>query len=227
MFKITRHALISALVLAVGLTSAPDTASAYYSLLGGETLKVRDSALEVQAGYPEVRLAYHIPIIENLVITPRITMFYQGLGRYVTSTAPFGKAIFGMGFGADIKYRVFEKKGVHLAVIAPLSVNFRFTDAFVGAVQIGVPGGVEVTWEANKTINLVGGVRFPFAIGFGSGTGGFLYVPLVASIGAEFAVTDQINLTATFEGGGIIGHCKGLTSTGTYVAGLVGVQYRL
>jgi hypothetical protein len=228
--KMTTTSLITALTLLGGLSVAPDSASAYYSLLGGETLKIRDSAIEAQVGYPDIRLGYHIPIIENLEIIPRLSLFYQGLGQYAAATSPFGTASFGMHVGAEVKWRFFSKNKVHLAYVGPLGLHMNFTDNFLGAIQIPLLGGVAITWEATKTINVVGGFHMPFAFLFGSGTSGSFVAPFIFSAGAEFGLTDQINLSVMLEGGPVVTRFSslgGFTGTSSYVSGLVGVQYRL
>jgi hypothetical protein len=226
--KMTTTSFITALTLLGGLSVAPDSASAYYSLLGGETLKVRDSAIEVQVGYPDLRLGYHIPIIKNLEVIPRLGLFYNGLGKYAGTTAPFGSANFGMRLGVDVKWRFFSKNKVHLAYVGPLGLHMRFSDTFLGAIQIPLIGGVAVTWEATKTLNVVGGLNMPFAFLFAENLPSTFIAPFIFSGGVEFALNDQLSLSAMLEMGPILTKVEGLTATtSAYVSALVGAQYRL
>ena len=220
------HVLLAALTLVGGLSLAPESASAYYSLLGGQTLKVRDSAIEVQVGYPEVRIGYHIPILKNLEITPRLNLFYNGFGNFASASEPF-IGNFGTRLGVDIKYRFYNKNRIHLAVVAPIGLHLNFTDGFAGAIQMGIPGGIEMTWEATKSLNLVAGFKMPFSVYFSGGLGGTFAVPFIFDVGTEFAINDQLNMSVLLEVGPVVGTNSGFTFTSTWIAGFVGMQYRL
>lgn len=200
-----------------------NTAQAY-TLLGAETLPVRDTAVDIAVGYPELRFGYHLPVLSNLQITPRMHFFYAGGSTMAGGTLDAGN--FGIRIGADIKLNIVNSGNLHVAAIWKFGVPLNFTPQFSAGVQLGLPGGVIVDYEVTSAIRVIAGVHFQTAVYF-SGDGVF-NLPLVFELGADFDVTNRFKMGVTFEGGPSFYFSSGDSAATTgYVAGLLSLQYLL
>ena len=101
------HALT---ILAVVAVIGPAPASAY-SLLGGSTLGVRDSALHVQLGYPDLTVRYHIPVLEGIELIPRVGFHYTS--SFLAGDLTPG--VVGNSLGTDIKVHLMDRDKFHLS----------------------------------------------------------------------------------------------------------------
>lgn len=214
------------LAVAFVLVAAPASA---YTLLGAEVLPVRNTALEVNAGWPEVRFGYHIPVLRTLQITPRGSFFYSGGAHMAGDT--LGAGNFGMRFGADIKLRVADVGNWHMAVIWKFGAPLNFTPEFSGAVQLGLPGGFLADWEVATDVRLIFGLHFQSAVYIfddGSDNRAVFNLPMVFEVGAEYALTSKFQLGFDLEVGPSFFFSSGTASgTQAYVAGLLSFQYLL
>ncbi len=226
--KVARLMRHGALWVLAGVCLATTPAAAY-TLLGAEVLPVRSTAFEAQAGWPEVRFGYHIPVLRTLQITPRASFFYSGGAHMAGDT--IGAGNFGMRFGADIKLRVADVGAWHMAVIWKFGAPLNFTPEFSGAVQLGLPGGFLADWEVTTDLRLVFGLHFQSAVYIfddGSDNRAVYNLPMVFEVGAEYALTSNFQLGLNVEAGPSFLFTKGSTAhTNAYVAALLSVQFLL
>ena len=208
---------------ALGGLAASPSASAF-SLLGAEVLPVRDSAVDVQLGYPEVRLGYHLPVLKNLEINPRFSFFYSDGWDAAGDTLSVGN--FGVRVGADFKLQLIGEERWHLGLIWKFGVPLNCTPEFTGGLQLGLLGGLVADYEATDAVRIIGGLHLQTAVLF---VGDGVYnLPVVFELSTEFAVTSKIQVALTFEGGPSFFFSRGQDPfTRGYVAGFLGLQFLL
>ena len=223
-----KHLRNIVIVGALLLLAAPASAETF-SLNGGRLLKTNESAINIQIGYPGLRVGYHIPIIKDLEIVPHLSLHWAAGDAYGLVNSVPADSSFGLRPGANLRYAVYSKDRVHVALEWRVGFPFNVTPLVLGAVQIGLPGGVHVTWEASRTVNLVAGLQASWGTLLTSPT--VFIFSNVFDIGVEVEVANNLNLTAQLEGGpvGFVGGgaISGLKGVGGYLGGFIGVQYRM
>jgi hypothetical protein len=204
-----------------------------FTLLGADTLNVRDTALDFQVGYPEfLRFGYHLPVLSSLEIVPRAHFFAAPGWHMAGDTLTAGN--FGMRIGADIKWNFWNSGKWHLAAIWKFGVPLKVTPDFQAGIQLALPGGVLVDYELNGQMRLIGGLHFQsnimfFATKNAKGedeTEAVFNLPMVFELGVEFEITSHFRMGVTFEGGPSFFFNDG-ASTGGYVGGMLSLQVLL
>lgn len=198
------------------------------SLLGGETVRVNDSAVSVQLGYPELRVGYHIPIVDGLEIAPRFTFFYAGGGNRLAAT--LNPPQVGLAFAADIKWNFYSSSRFHIAAVWRIGFNMEFLDGFDAALQIGIPGGIAMNYEVNDKIDLLFGVDMNSGVVMTTDPAVF-NIPFVFHIGTAIDIRRNMDLTLTFEGGPTVAAINVAGKSGSlvsgWVAGFIGLDFYL
>ena len=198
------------------------------SLLGGESVKVNDSALNVQLGYPELRVGYHIPVVDGFEIIPRFTFFYAGGGNRLLDT--LNPPQVGLALAADFKWNFYSNGRFHIAAVWRVGINLEFLNGVDAALQIGFPGGLAMNYEVNDKVDLLFGLDTSSAVGLTTALAAY-NIPFVFHIGTAIDIRRNMALTLTFEGGPtILALSKdnaSATLVGGWVAGFVGLDFYL
>ena len=209
-----------ALLALLAVTSTPRSAGAY-TLLGGQTLGVRDFGIHVQVGYPELRATLHVPVLKQLEINPRLRLYY--------APALLGGSIDGIGsvgntFGVQIRWHVFSHPKINLAVVWEPALYLNYTPGFGAGMRIGAAGGVVFDVPINATVAFTGGMQLPITFAF---TPGFVFaLPIEFDVGVEIALTERTVLSVSVEVGPVISAASGHSFVGLDLSGLVGVEHR-
>jgi len=221
--------VVFVLLLAVGL-SASKASAKDFSLLGGETLGVEDSALHAQIGFPEFKLRYHLPVLEDLEVIPTFGLPYNG--TYMGGRLAPGDVV-ATFFGADLRYRLYQKGRFALALKAELAFFLQFADTGPATntdpgIKIGLPGGVAASYRVSETFRATFGLNMPihllfFQYGAISYTG--LGWPIELNVGGELRLTDRILLTLHIEFGPTVFAAEGGSNVEFHFAALTGMGY--
>lgn len=204
--------------LALTLTTLASAPAFAYDLLGGRTLGVLDSALHVEVGYPVIGARYHLPVLKDLEVIPKLTLRYAPLGA---SEHP---GTVGNEFGLDFRYTFYESGAVALAVVARTAFVLSYTDPVVFGMQLALPGGLQFGWAISDSITLSAGVHVPVTVFFTDVV--TVVLPFDFEIGAEIAITRQMNLSVQFDVGPVLFFPKGGTSVvGLDLEGTIGIEY--
>ena len=205
------------------LLLAPSRAEGY-TLLGGETLDVMKNALHIQVGYPEVDARYHIPILKNFEVAPRLTLYYA----HGFAGGALQPGVLGNTLGVILRWTLFSKKRFHLAFRAApaLFVTYVGTGEPVVGFRLGVPGGLAMDWDVSQEVRIVAGVSLPVLLTGAPGLA--LAVPIDMRLGAEVALTEEMNLSVLLEAGPAVIAAPGVdTYVGTSLRGMIGIEYLL
>ena len=210
-------------VLLVALALPLMSTATDYTILGGETLDVEDSAISVQVGFPELSFRYHIPVLENFEIAPSFTFAYNG---------SFGGGGIAPGalsthFGADFKLALLDKGDFHLALRWETSFFLMFGSGGSGVLvgmKLGIPGAVAMDYKLSNSVRLVFGLNMPLALTFTSPV--LVGLPMEFEVGAEFNIAENINMSVEFELGPTFIAAGGFGSAVNFhFAGLIGIEY--
>ena len=167
------------------------------SVLGGTSTERGTTTLSVQLGYPELRVAWHGGITDSFEIAPRFNFFYAGFGNRLGGSIDPPQV--GVALGADFKWTFYSGNKFHAAAIWRVGFNMEFLNGFNGALQIGLPGAVAMSYELNEKIELLFGLDINMGVGV---TGGApLFVPVVANVGMAYKISENMTFTGSFEAG--------------------------
>ena len=192
-----------------------------YTLLGGQTLGVRDSALHVQLGFPELDVQYHLPIVPKFEVVPRFT-FYYAPGFLGGSLDP-GPGTVGDTIGANLKYQLVDKSGFHLALVWQPSLVLNYTEEFAFGMRLGFPGGLALDYDLGDRMTIFGGFNVPITALF---TPTFVIAfPFNFDMGIELPLTALMNLSFSLELGPVVQASKdGGSHVGFNLMGMFGLE---
>ena len=198
------------------------------SLVGGETLKLNDRALNVQFGYPELRVAYHVTVLDRVEIAPRFTFFYAGGGNRIAGTLTPPQV--GIALSADVRWNFFSGQRFHAAAVWRLGFNMEFLNGVDAAIQLGLPGGIAMNYEVTERVDLLFGFEMKSSILVTSDPAVY-NIPFVFNIGASIEMSRQIAFTVMFECVRTVLAARKRGQSGTlvdgWVAGLLGLEFYL
>ncbi len=176
-----------------------------WSLLGGRTLDQDRTAMRIEIGWPEISLAVHIPVHENVEIIPHMGFFF-GLpivGAAVTDSSGEAQATSccgaGNSAGVAVRWLVHTRRVFSLGMqfdIAPLAKYDM--DALPGldfGVRVGV--GLIFDYVLHDGMNLVGGMEIPLDIYFSTPT--TLILPIKMRVGVESFISEDSGFFAVVE----------------------------
>ncbi len=188
-----------------------------YSVLGGEVLGVHDQAIRVSVGYPDIAVAWHIPVVRRFEVAPKFTQFY-GVDTHVP--------IVGNTFGAELRWQVYGKGRLSIALFfdPALVIAYSGVHRTTVGVSFGLPG-VRLGYLATGNLHIVGGVRMPLALHFSPSpvVGRF---PVLFEGGLEYMLSTALNVHVLFGIGPDIWVGDGGSNTELYVNGILGISYR-
>ncbi len=170
----------------------PAGASAW-STQGGRTLEPGHYALEVAAGFPDVRIAVHVPLQRHLEVGPFLSFRY--FGDVTDEKVQLGNAI-----GARLKLNVVDRGAFQMALLAQpaLMVSYR-PDVLVG-IQVSFPELI-LAYDVLPNLQIYGGFKFPVMFVFDTDYRVEIRLPLLADIGMEWGVTQKITIFLTADVG--------------------------
>ncbi len=199
----------------------PASASAF-SLLGAKPLAVKEFGLHVEFGYPDVSVRFVQPIVTTFQVEPRLT-FYYAPAIAGGSIRP-GPGAVGNTFGVRLKWMVYDKGGLHVAVDWEPSLWLGYTPSFNVGASFGAPGGVIVDYTFDNGMTVLGGFHFPFTVLMFPSVDAAL--PFVFSAGFEMPLTAKMNLSLSFDGGPVPVIKDGkLNRVGAVLVGRVGLGW--
>jgi hypothetical protein len=188
------------LAAAFVILALPGSARAW-SVLGAETLKPSENAVEFGAGFPQIRGGFHIPVMQGMELTPFFTFFY-GLDTHVP--------VVGDALGVQMKFRLLESGGFTLSVAAEPAFLIAYHPGTAIGIQIGLPQ-LLMSYRVNNMITFHGGLKIPF--GFQVHKFFAARIPILFNMGAEFTLAPRANLFFVMDAGPEIWAAKGGSAT--------------
>jgi hypothetical protein len=210
-----RNTLIIAIV-AIATVSSAKNASAW-TLLGAESLDLKNRALHLQIGHPELAATLHIPISNRFEIAPKVNLYFAPsfLG------GGLNPGHFGNRFGADLKYLFLKKGRLYLAFHVEPALFINYNPLF-GGIQLGIPGGVKLNYELRNRMNISASLAVPVSIALSEPT--LFANPINFTGGIEIPLDKTMNLSFLAEIGPVIQAVEGEGSrTGLNLRILVGI----
>ncbi len=204
-------------IVLLSVSAAPEARA--YTLLGGRTIGVDDYGLNIQAGFPGLDARFHIPILDDFEVVPRLTFFYNGtfLGANLDST------IVGNGIGANLRLRLVKKARFSMALFGELLVYWSYDSPTVAGMRLALPGGLVGDYRFTNEVSLVWSINAP--IGVIVAPAEVFTLPIEFGLGTEISLTERVTLSAVFQIGPVImvpGH--GASSVQMSLSGLIGIQ---
>lgn len=200
------------------LLAAPGAAHAW-STQGGETLSKSENALHAGAGFPyALQTGYHMPLMDNFELIPSFGFYY---GQ--ATTVP----LVGTTLTAGLKFRLLRSGKFHLALMGEPGFVMNFHPGiFLFGVVLGLPQ-VLGTYNFSNAFSLHFGLRMPISIVFGrKGSPTFAWIPILAHLGMEYAVTSSVNIFAKMDMGVSITAASGGSTADFYPAFIIGGAFR-
>ncbi|MFT7622924.1 MAG: hypothetical protein ACI9WU_002099 [Myxococcota bacterium] len=190
--------IVLSLIVASMAVAAPAQKAQAYSLMGGQTLGVFDYGLQVTLGYPGLDARFHIPLLDDLEIIPRLSFFYSG-NSFGGGLSP---DVVGNYVGADVRLRLLKEGRLSLALAWELGAFWSYDKVTVAGLRLALPGGVKGGYQLNDDINLVFGANMPIGVIFTDPE--VFTLPIEFGVGAEVKLTEKVNLIVYVEGGPVI-----------------------
>lgn len=210
-----------AIALVVSLVAVSGTAQAAgWSILGGRTLDPRNSAIRVSAGWPDVHVAYHLPITADLELAPKFGLLY-GFPAFGVAGSP---TFIGNSIGGELRWRLLSRGDFHLAAKAELGLNLYYSlyDEFYAGMRLSP--GVVADYEVSSAVNLTTGFEIPFEFIF---TDPFsALIPILFAVGLEFEAKENLLFFVNMKLGPAVVTVDGESDTGFGFDGRLGLAYR-
>ncbi len=185
-----------AAAVAVAVTPAAHAAGPMTSLMGGRTFgmqpeeQVKHYAARAELGWPNLRLTYVVPFLDDLDVSPQFTMIY---GRNLRA------GVVGFEPGLEVRWNVWQQGEYSLAFYAdPALLVWVPTDGEAGQVglRLGAPGIVG-GWQLASHINVFGGLKAPLSVAFGADTQVLLPVTAEAGFEVQAFRSEDVGVNAT------------------------------
>ncbi len=216
-------ALTAALLLAAGSASAND-----YSFLGARSLQPGSRTAYATVGIPDLEMGATWGLNSLTDLTPRLRLQF-GRGTRVGGG--------GLAVGAALRMRLARLGGWMLAVVAEPELQLHLfsrdhppvADADGEGVQSfgisPVAGGVVVDREILPDVRFIAGLKVPLT--FYLAPTWVVNVPLVAELGCEARIADNLYLVTRIDGGVDFYGPGGDPGTALYFRGRLGLGWTL
>ncbi len=165
----------------------PEAPSGTWYAQGGRTLAGGQHAVEAALGWPGLRLGGRLGIAQGVEISPYLTFTWWN--DLLDKKATLANAL-----GAYAKYSLVARGPFHLALQAnpALTVEYWPDGTRIGW-QIGFPE-VLMSYEVTRGLEIDFGIRVPLSLVFKSGYRLEVRLPVLVSMGAEYALTKDLHL---------------------------------
>lgn len=190
------------------------------NVLGGRNIYVRDQAIRLTTGYPDIEIAYHMPWDRKIEIVPKARF---GFAMDLTNTTKYL-----MG-GVDLRYQLstpkqlkpLAKKGKGLNVSLLLSAPLYLTMDNNPTLGLGLLWpGIAATYRVSYNFDLNGGIQIQDTYFMDIGWN----VSLNIWGGAEYNITRRIRVLGQIEFGPSMPPGGG---TNVYLRLMTGLAYKL
>lgn len=169
-----------AIVLVAVLSLARSSQAAEWSLFGARPLDVYDSALRVGLGWPDVHVAYHLPILKELEVAPKLG-FVWAPGGTTLGCCGFGNTV-----GAELRYLLYEEDDLHLGVRADTAILLYYPVGNANSTRVGtrISPGFIGDYSVNETLNVTFSFDMPVELYYTPAVEGI--IPFQFGGGLEF-----------------------------------------
>ena len=165
-----------------------------YFVSGARPIPLTDRALRVDLGFPDVRIAWHLPMSKTFEIAPVFGVAY-GLNA---ETA--GKLAL-VDLRCELKWNFFKNEDISLALFADPGLQIPvWPQAGVGVV-VGGPG-VILDYRVIDKLRLTPAIQIPWGLYFMGKKSNFAArFPFMLRLGLEYQVSQTVNLLFHMSGG--------------------------
>ena len=165
-----------------------------YFLSGARPLPLTDSALRMDLGYPDVRVAWHIPVSRTFELAPAFGVAY---GLHAENAGELAL----VDLRCEIKWHFYSNEEIALALFADPGLQVSVWPAAGVGFVVGGPGLI-LDYEVIEELHLTPAVQIPWGLYFmGEDTDFAARFPFLLRLGMEYHLSPTVNLLFHMSGG--------------------------
>ncbi|MFH1531609.1 MAG: hypothetical protein ABIK09_12850 [Pseudomonadota bacterium] len=165
-----------------------------YFLSGARPIPLTDSALRIDLGFPDVRIAWHLPMSRTFEIAPAFGVAYG------FNAENAGKMAL-LDFRCEIKWNFFRNEDIALALFADPGLQVPvWPDTGIGLI-VGGPGLI-LDYAVIEKLHLTPAIQIPWGLYLmGKNLDFAARFPFLLRLGLEYQVSQTVNLLFHMSGG--------------------------
>jgi len=164
-----------------------------YFVSGARPIPLGDSALRIDLGFPDVRIAWHLPMTRTFEVAPVFGVGY-GLNAENAGTMAI------LDFRCEIKWNFFSNEDIALALFADPGLQIPVWPTTGLGIVFGGPG-VILDYQVIKKMRLTPAIQIPWGLYFMKGSNFAARFPFLLRLGLEYNVSQMVNLLFHMSGG--------------------------
>ena len=193
-----------------------------YFVSGARPIPLTDSALRIDLGFPDVRIAWHLPMSRVFEIAPAFGVAY---GLHAENAGELAL----LDLRCEIKWNFFTNEDIALALFADPGLQVQVWPQTGVGVVVGGPGLI-LDYKVIEKLRLTPAIQIPWGLYFmGKNSDFAARFPFLLRLGMEYHLSPTVNLLFHMSGGADV-WTSPLTPGGSVAALLrmiLGVSIRL
>jgi len=176
-----------------GIVSIPEVKKPYF-LSGARPIPLTDSALRFDLGYPDVRIAWHLPMSRTFELAPAFGVAY---GLHAENAGELAL----VDLRCEIKWRFFSNREIALALFADPGLQVSVWPAAGVGFVVGGPGLI-LDYQVIERLHLTPAVQIPWGLYLmGEDSDFAARFPFLLRLGMEYHLSQTVNLLFHMSGG--------------------------
>jgi len=165
-----------------------------YFLSGAQPIPLTDSALRIDLGFPDVRIAWHLPLSRTFEIAPAFGVAYGFNAENAGKVAV-------LDFRCEIKWNFFRNEDIALALFADPGLQVPVWPSTGIGLVVGGPGLI-LDYRVIEKLHLTPAVQIPWGLYFmGKNSDFAARFPFLLRLGLEYHLSQTVNLLFHMSGG--------------------------